>query len=60
MLYLNRYLIQSEGKKQSRRSKRAERVQNFDIVSHNILNGQPVQIKGKIEFPKIELHREKR
>ncbi|MEI4770998.1 NUMOD1 domain-containing DNA-binding protein [Psychrobacillus sp. FJAT-51614] len=65
--YLNRYVIQSEGDKKSKRSKRIERVQTYDVVSDVVLNEYdeagtiirelPAQIHTKVEFPIIELQR---
>ncbi|MEK4086300.1 NUMOD1 domain-containing DNA-binding protein [Psychrobacillus sp. FSL K6-1415] len=65
--YLNRYAIQSEGDKQSKRSKRIERVQTYDVVSNVVLNEYdeagtiireiPAQIHTTMEFPKIKLER---
>lgn len=57
VLYLDCFLIQSEGKKQSKRSKRAERIQTHSIVSEVVINQKPMRIQTKVEFPKIELHR---
>lgn len=55
--YLDRFLIQSEGHKQSKRSKRAERIQTHSIVSEVVICEKPLQIHTTVEFPKIELRR---
>lgn len=57
VMYQSRFLIQSEGLKQSQRSNRVERNQKHSIVSEVEVNKNPMQIHATIEFPKIEIHR---
>lgn len=58
VMYQNRFIIQSEGLKQSQRSNRVERIQKHSIVSEEVeINKKTLQIHATIEFPKIELHR---